>query len=341
MPLNSTFAPPDAYRPLIAEIQRLKLEKGAIILAHNYQRSEIFEVADFIGDSLGLCQEAQKTHARLIVFSGVYFMAESAAILNPGKKVVIPDPESGCAMSDMITAESLRSFKRNHPGVPVVMYVNSTADVKAESDICCTSSNAVEVVRSLPDKRVIMAPDKNLAAYVAKRVPEKEIIAWDGYCPIHERLTLDYVLQSRARHPNAKLVAHPECPPEVIAAADYCCSTSKMIEVCSQDPAEEFVLMTECGMLQRLKKALPHKRFYTLCSLCFDMKKNTLEKIRDSLLYEVHEVIVPEPVRLAAARAFERMFAISHTANPPMPTPAWAGDLAKPPTYSSLPVIAS
>jgi quinolinate synthase len=304
---------PSEYLPLIAEIKELKKAKNAIILAHNYQRPEIFEVADFIGDSLSLCQKAKSTNASLIVFSGVHFMAESAAILNPDKKVVIPDPESGCAMSDMITADKLREFKEDYPGVPVVTYVNSTADVKAESDILCTSSNVVDVVRSLPDKRIIMTPDKNLAAYAQRKLPEKEIIPWDGYCPIHERLTIDYLSQARERHPEAKLIAHPECPPEVIDEADYCCSTSKMIEVCETDPAQEFVLMTECGMLKRLQKALPHKTFYTLCSMCFDMKKNTLEKIHESLLEEVHEVVVPEGVRVEAGRAFDRMFAVSES----------------------------
>lgn len=297
-------------REWIERINTLKRAKNAIILVHNYQRPEIFEVANFIGDSLGLCQQARQTDADLIVFSGVYFMAESAAILNPGKKVVIPDPESGCAMSDMITPESLRAMKARYPGVPVVTYVNSTAAVKAESDICCTSSNVLDVVASLPDQRIIMAPDRNLAAYVAKQIPDKDILAWDGYCPIHDRLTLEYVEQSRKAHPDAKLIAHPECPEDVIQAADYCCSTSKMIEVCTNDPSEEFVLMTECGMLNRLKKALPSKRFYTLCSLCFDMKKNTLEKIHESLSEEVHEVVIPEAIRSRAYRAFQRMFEV-------------------------------
>ncbi|MDP2624998.1 MAG: quinolinate synthase NadA, partial [Candidatus Peregrinibacteria bacterium] len=301
---------PEEYWPLIEKINRLKQEKNAIILAHNYQRPEIFEVADFIGDSLSLCQQARDTNAEIIVFSGVYFMAESAAILNPDKKVVIPDPESGCAMSDMITADGLREFKAKYPGVPVVTYVNSTAEVKAESDICCTSSNAVEIVQSLPDKRVIMAPDKNLAAYVAKQVPDKEIIAWDGYCPIHQRLTVDYVKQSRERHPNAKFIAHPECPPDVIEEADYCCSTSKMIEICTEDPAEEFVLMTECGMIKRLQKALPNKKFYTLCSMCFDMKKNTLESILKALQNESPVVTVEAKTAALAKKAFDRMFVV-------------------------------
>lgn len=295
---------------LISEIKQLKRQKKAIILAHNYQRSEIFEVADFVGDSLGLCQEARKTDARLIVFSGVYFMAESAAILNPDKKVVIPDPESGCAMADMIDVEGLRAFKKKHPGVPVVMYINSTAEIKAESDILCTSSNAVEVVASLPDKRIICAPDKNLAAFIQSKLPDKEIIPWDGYCPIHQRLNLDYVKQARERHPGAKLIAHPECPLEVSKAADYCLSTSKMIDAVKNDPATEFIVMTECGMIKRLQSVFPDKKFYTLCSLCFDMKKNTLEKIRDCLVTEEPMVTIPKNIRKGALRAFERMFNI-------------------------------
>lgn len=306
------------YQPLIHEINALKKKKKAIILVHNYQRPEIFDVADFIGDSLGLCQEARQTDAELIVFSGVYFMAESAAILNPTRKVVIPDPESGCAMSDMITAESLRAMKLKYPGVPVVTYVNSTAEVKAESTVCCTSSNAVDIVRALPEERIIMAPDRNLAAFVARRVPNKTILAWNGYCPIHQRLTLDYLNESRLRHPHAKFIAHPECPEDVIQASDYCVSTSKMIEICSNDPSDEFVLLTECGMLNRLKAALPHKNFYTLCSMCFDMKKNTLEKIYTALKTEQPEVVVPPEIQVKASQAFERMFTLmkSITASP-------------------------
>lgn len=311
----------DENRDWIDKINVLKREKNAIILVHNYQRPEIFEVADFMGDSLGLCQQARDTEARLIVFSGVYFMAESAAILNPDKKVVIPDPESGCAMSDMITADGLRAMKAKYPGIPVVTYVNSTAEVKAESDICCTSSNAVQIVESLSSPTVIMAPDRNLAAYVSKFLPDKEILAWDGYCPIHERLTADYVAQARLKHPGAKLIAHPECPEDVIALSDYCCSTSQMIEICTSDPAEEFVLMTECGMLNRLKKALPHKKFYTLCSMCFDMKKNTLEKIYDSLVTEQSEIVIPEEIRARAFVAFDRMFQITKVSPPSRPIP--------------------
>ncbi len=293
---------------LVDQIQQLKQEKNAIILAHNYQRSEIFEVADFIGDSLGLCQEARETDADIIVFSGVHFMAESAAILNPDKKVLIPDPDSGCAMADMITVEKLRAMKDEYPDVPVVMYVNSTAEIKAESTICCTSANAVKIVQSLSDDRVIFGPDRNLAAFVQKQAPDKEIIPYDGYCPIHQRLTLDYVKQARKRHPDAKLIAHPECPIEVSDAADYTLSTSQMVEVCKEDDAKEFVILTECGMIKRLQREMPDKKFYTLCSLCFDMKKNTLEKILESLEKGVHEVTVKPVIQQKALQAFERMF---------------------------------
>ncbi|MBT5016639.1 quinolinate synthase NadA [Candidatus Peregrinibacteria bacterium] len=295
---------------LVAEISRLKQEKNAIILSHNYQRTEIFEVADFIGDSLGLCQEAKTTKADLIVFSGVHFMAESAAILNPDKKVVIPDPEAGCAMADMIDVEGLLAMKAKYPGVPVVMYVNSTAEIKAESDVLCTSANAVKVVQSLSEKRVICAPDKNLADFIQSKIPDKEIIPWDGYCPIHQRLNLDYVKQARKRHPKAKIIAHPECPLEVSEAADYCLSTSKMVEAVKNDPAKEFIVMTECGMIKRLQKVFPDRKFYTLCSMCFDMKKNTLEKIRDCLVNEKPVVSVDPAVSGKALQAFERMFNI-------------------------------
>lgn len=293
---------------LIQKIQELKRSKNAILLAHNYQRPEIFEVADFIGDSLGLCQQARDTDADTIVFAGVHFMAESAAILNPDKTVLIPDPESGCAMADMITVEDLEAMKAEHPGVPVVMYVNSTAEIKAASTICCTSANASAVVKSLPDEEVIFGPDRNLAAYVQKQVPDKEIIAWDGYCPIHERLTLDYVNQARERHPKAKLIAHPECPIEVTDAVDLCLSTSQMLAACQNEDADEFVILTECGMIKRLQRELPTKKFYTMCSLCVDMKKNTLEKIVESLEKGVHEVTVPEETRKKAFKALERMF---------------------------------
>lgn len=302
---------------LIGEIQRLKSEKQAVILCHNYQRPEVFDVADFIGDSLELCRKAQSAGAqhgqktRMIVFSGVYFMAESAAILNPGMKVVIPNKDAGCAMSDMITAQSLRERKKMYPDAAVVCYVNSTAAVKAESDVCCTSSNAVQVVRALPNKQILFVPDKNLAAFVARHVKDKEIIPWEGYCPIHERLSKDYLVKAKKNHPNAMIIAHPECTDEVRDAADFVVSTSGMMKIAQESTATEFICTTECGMIQRMKKEIPNKKFYTVCSVCFDMKKNTLELIRDALLYEKNEVKIPADIQVRALAAFNRMFEIT------------------------------
>lgn len=296
---------------LIQKIKLLKEQKKAVILCHNYQRPEIYEVADFVGDSLELCRMARTVQPRLIVFSGVYFMAESAAVLNPETKVVIPSRDAGCALSDMITAEALRKAKANYPDAAVVCYVNSTAEVKAESDVCCTSANAVKIVRSLQSRRILFVPDKNLASFIAKQVPEKEIIPWEGYCPIHERLSPEYLLKAKKAHPQAKIIAHPECTEEVRAVADYVVSTSGMMKIAEQDASQEFICTTECGMIQRMKKEMPQKKFYTVCSVCFDMKKNTLELIEESLRFERHEVVVPPEIRVRAAKAFERMFDIT------------------------------
>ena len=295
-------------KKLINRIRRLKKEKNAIILCHNYQRPEIYEVADFIGDSLELCRKAASVSAKIIVFSGVYFMAESAAVLNPGVKVLIPDRSAGCALSDMVTVEALQKEKKKYPDAAVVCYVNSSAEVKAESDVCCTSSNAVEIVSALPNKKILFIPDKNLAHFVAKQVPKKKIIPWDGYCPIHERLTVEYIIEAKKQKPHAKVIAHPECPKDVLEIADYVTSTSGMLRVARESDAGEFICTTECGMVQRLSRALPHKKFYTVCSVCFDMKKNTLELIEESLVKEQYEVKVPSGVALGARRAFEKMF---------------------------------
>lgn len=297
-------------KALIAHIKKLKKKKNAVILAHNYQRPEIHKIADFTGDSLGLCLKAQRADCRLIVFCGVYFMAESAKILNPKKKVIVPDKNAGCALSDMITIEALREMKSKFPDAGVVCYINSRADVKAESDIICTSSNAVAVVRSMSQKQIILVPDKNLAKFIARQVPEKKIIPWEGYCPIHQNLSPEYIKQALKGHPEAKVIVHPECVTSVIEAADYCVSTSKMIEAAEKDPAKEFLVVTECGMIDNLQKALPKKKFFTVCSICFDMKKNTLEKVEQSLIDEEFVVEVPEPIRLKAYNAFERMFKV-------------------------------
>ncbi len=298
-------------RALIERIRQLKVQKQAIILCHNYQRPEIFEVADFIGDSLELCRKAQTVPSRLIVFCGVYFMAESAAVLNPLSKVIIPDPQAGCALSDMITEKALAERKKLYPDCAVVCYVNSTAAVKALSDVCCTSQNAVAITRALPNKQILFVPDKNLANFVALQVPEKEIIPWEGYCPIHERLTPEYLLKAKAMKPGAKIIAHPECTAEVRAIADYVVSTSGMLKIARESDATEFICTTECGMVQRLKKELPHKQFYTVCSVCFDMKKITLEKIIDSLETEQTVVSVPKETAIKAKAALDRMLELA------------------------------
>lgn len=278
------------------------------MLCHNYQRPEIYEVADFIGDSLELCRKAQTADAHLIVFAGVYFMAESAAILNPGMKVLIPDKNAGCALADMVTVDALKAKKLEYPGAAVVCYVNSSAEVKAESDICCTSSNAAQIVKSLPQKQILFIPDKNLAGFVAKQVPEKEIIAWEGFCPIHERLSPEYLLEAKKNHPNAKIVAHPECVEKVRRIADYVVSTSGMVKIAKESDATEFICTTECGMLQKIAREVPGKKFFTVCSVCFGMKRITLEKIEQALIHEKYEVKIPENVRKKAFLAFDRMF---------------------------------
>lgn len=286
----------------------MKKEKNAIILAHNYQRPEIYEIADFIGDSLGLCKAAKKTSADLIVFCGVMFMAESAAILNPTKKVIIPTPDAGCAMADMVNAYKLNEFKKKHPDAAVVAYINSTAEVKALADVCCTSSNAAKVVKSLPNKKIIFVPDKNLALYVASQVPEKEIIPWQGYCPVHNFVNKEYLDEVKKEHPGAKVIAHPESKPEILACADYVSSTNNMIECAKKDPASEFFVLTECGMIERLNQEVAGKKFYGVCNMCFDMKKNTLELVLRSLETEKTVVKVDKRVSDKARKAFEKMF---------------------------------
>jgi quinolinate synthase len=299
------------HKKLVKQIKDLKAEKNAIILVHNYQRPEIYDVADFIGDSLGLCQEAKKTNADLIVFCGVHFMAESAAILNPDKKVVVPFIDAGCAMADMVEVNELRKFKLKHPGAAVVTYVNSTAAVKAVSDVLVTSSNAVDVVRALDSQKIIFVPDKNLAAYVATHVPEKEIIAWEGYCPVHHFVNKEYLIEVRKENPGAKIIAHPESKAEVLEEADYVSSTSGMIDAARRDGGKDFFVLTECGMTERLKTALPGKNFKGLCNMCFDMKKNTLESVYDSLFNEKLVVRVDKSIADKARIAFDRMFELT------------------------------
>ncbi len=292
------------------EIQRLKKEKNAVILVHNYQRPEIHEIADFIGDSLGLSIEAAKTKADVIVFCGVYFMAETAKILSPEKTVIIPDKSAGCPMADMITADQLRALKAEHPGAKVLCYVNTTADVKAECDLCCTSANAVrmagEVLRD--EKEIIFVPDQYLAAFTEKQTG-RQFIKWKGFCPVHAAILPEHIREQRKLHPEADVIVHPECTPAVIAAADQALSTEGMTRYVKQSLKKEFIIGTEVGIIYRLEKENPGKRFYPASerAVCPNMKLTTLEKILWALQDMQHEVNVPEDIRAKAKACIERM----------------------------------
>jgi quinolinate synthase len=300
-----------AHTELIQEIRQLAAERDALILAHNYQRDEIQALADVCGDSLGLSQEAARTEKQVIVFCGVHFMAESAAILAPEKTVLLPRPDAGCPMADMITADGVRLMRAQHPGAPVVTYVNSSAAVKAESDICCTSANAVRVVNSLPAAEVILTPDRNLGRYIARHT-SKRCHLWDGYCPTHERLTVADVRQAQADYPDALFVAHPECPPEVLDLADHICSTSGMYSYAHQSPAKRFIVGTEAGILYRLRLENPDKEFIlpTTRLICPNMKLTSLEDVRTALLTMSPRITVPAAIRERARLTLDRMLAV-------------------------------
>jgi quinolinate synthase len=294
------------------QIKDLAAERNALLMAHNYQRDEVQEIADITGDSLALSMEAAKTDKDVIVFCGVHFMAESAAILAPEKTVLLPREDAGCPMADMVTAEQLREFKAQHPGATVVTYVNSSAAVKAESDICCTSSNAVNVARSLDSDKLLMVPDRNLGRYIAKHVPEKECICWEGYCPTHDRLKVEEIEQAKKDHPGAPVVAHPECTPEILALADHICSTSGMYEYASTNPAKKFIIATEMGILWRLKKENPEKEFIlpSRSLICPNMKLTSLEDILKCLQIMEPQITVDETTREKAKLTLDRMLAV-------------------------------
>lgn len=297
---------------LAAEARRLKAERRALILAHFYQRPEIQDLADFVGDSLGLSQQAAGADNDLIVFCGVHFMAESAAILSPQKTVILPEPKAGCPMADMVTPEALREMKARHPGVPVVAYVNTSAAVKAESDICCTSRNAVRVVETLASDTVIFIPDKNLAHYVQTQT-RKKIIAWPGFCPTHNRIKAEDVRQMKESHPGAPVVVHPEADPAVIELADKVFSTEGMRRFVRESPATEFIIGTEMGILHALQKDRPDASFYFPSGdeqICPNMKSTTLRKLVLALERGEPRITVPEDVRLRAKRALDRMLAV-------------------------------
>lgn len=296
---------------MIDEILALKKEHNAVILAHNYQVPEVQDIADLIGDSLELSRAAARLDADVIIFCGVDFMAETAAILSPQKKVVLPAKDAWCPMAHMITPEQLQEMKALYPDAATVCYVNSTAEVKAESDVCCTSANGVQVVNSLEQDRVIFVPDRNLASYVS-RFTKKQIIPWNGYCYVHDRFTPDEIRAARELHPNAEVLVHPECRPEVIDAADYVFSTSGMGRHARTSEAREFVIGTELGMIYRLKKDNPLKEFYPLSNkaVCQNMKKTSVDKVLRALQTLEPRVTVPPEIASRARGSIERMLAV-------------------------------
>jgi quinolinate synthase len=298
------------HAPYIEAINRLKREKNAVILAHNYQTPEIYHcVADIVGDSLQLAYEATRTQADIIIMAGVYFMAETAKLLNPTKKVLIPDERAGCSLAASLTGADVRLIRQKYPGVPVATYVNSTADVKAESDICITSSNAVRVVESLNAPRVICLPDEYLANYIAKNT-KVEIITWKGHCEVHERFTAQEMKDFRKAWPDAVILAHPECPPDVLNEADFVGSTSKMSRYVQEKKPKRVVMVTECSMSDNVAVENPDVEFVRPCNLCPHMKRITLEKIYECLQGGGHEVTIPPEIAAPARRAVERMLEV-------------------------------
>jgi len=308
MPHNTLFDDTDAVK---SHILSLKKEKKAVILAHNYQLGEVQDIADFTGDSLELSQQAAQTDAEVIVFCGVHFMAEIACILSPKKTVLLPDRNAGCPMANMITATGLKKKKAELPNATVVCYVNTTADVKAESDICCTSANAVKVVASLPDRQILFVPDQYLGHYVSTKL-DKEFILWPGYCPTHAGILPEHIIRLKEEYPQAKAVVHPECRPEVIQIADEVLSTGGMCRYASRDDVSQLIVGTEIGILYRLRKENPDKKFIPVSeqAICVDMKLINLRKVLRSLEEMAPVVNVPEEIRLRAKKAVDRMLEV-------------------------------
>ena len=313
--------PVDASLDLFEEIKILKKEKNAIILAHYYQDSDIQEIADFIGDSLGLARKAEQTKAEMIVFAGVHFMAETAKILNPTRKVVIPDLLAGCSLSDSCPPALFKKFKEKHPDHQVVSYINCSAEIKALSDVICTSSNAVSIVNSFAaDQPLIFAPDKNLGRYVNKKT-NRNMLLWDGACMVHEIFSLEKITKLKNRNPKAKIIAHPECEDDVLQISDMIGSTTELLKYSQQDAATEFIVATEAGILHQMIKASPQKKFIAAppnnncaCNECPHMKRNTLEKIYNCMKYELPSIEMEEGLRLAAKKPIDKMLAISKAA---------------------------
>lgn len=298
---------------LTKEILSLKKEKNAVILAHCYQNIEIDEVADYVGDSLYLSQMAAKTDADIIVFAGVYFMAETAKILSPNKKVLLPRKESGCNMADMINLQQLREFKAKNPDIPTVCYVNSTAEVKSECDICCTSSNAVKIVESLGVNKVLFAPDTYLGKWVESQLKDVKVITYPGFCPTHLRITPEDIAHQKQKYPNALVLAHPECHQEVTKLADYVGSTTGIMKFAKENNEKQFIIVTEIGVVDRLKRDCPEKEFILVSdkAICHNMKWNHLEDIYNSLKYEQYEINVNEEISKKAINCINKMLEVS------------------------------
>lgn len=302
----------------IERIQELKKQKGAVILAHYYTSAEVQAVADFLGDSLALSVKAKELDAPIILFAGVNFMAETAKVLCPGKKVLIPVPEAGCSLAESCDAAEFAEFKKNYPGHLVVSYVNTSVGVKAHTDICCTSTNALKVVQSIPaEQPIIFGPDRNLGGYIKKLTGRDNMVIWNGACHVHEKFSFDKIAELKAQHPEAKTVVHPECPAAIVELADYTGSTAGILEYCGQSDAQEFIVVTESGILVEMEKRFPDKNFIpapavheATCNECQYMKMITLENILSCLENESPEVILDEKVRQAAERAIENMVAV-------------------------------
>lgn len=295
---------------LAEQINKLKKEKNAVILVHNYQRPEIYKVADFIGDSLELSRKAAETNADIIVFCGVRFMAETAKILNPDKIVLLPNAAAGCSLADMATVEEVEKMRKQYPDAAVVSYVNTNADVKAVSDICCTSANAVKVVNSLPQDEIIFLPDKNLGRYVQSK-SKKKIHLWEGFCAVHQDLDGGTLRHFKKEHPAAKIIAHPECRTDVLDVADYVCGTGGMAKFAREDTAGDYVVVTECGMANKLREDVPGKNFYSFCNFCSYMKATTLPMVAQSLYCEKHKINLPDEIINKAKKSIVRMLEVA------------------------------
>lgn len=308
----------DPQLDLFDEIKRMKKEKNAVLLAHYYQESEIQDVADFIGDSLGLAQEAERTKAEIIVFAGVHFMAETAKILNPGKKVLLPDLKAGCSLADSAPADLFRAFKAKHPDHVVISYINCSAEIKALSDIICTSSNAEKIIDSLPsNQKIIFAPDKNLGAWLIKKTG-RDMVLWNGACMVHEIFSLEKITKLKIRHPMAKLIAHPECEEPVLRIAEFIGSTTALLKFTQRDPSNEYIVATETGIIHQMQLSSPGKVFIPAppdngcaCNDCPHMKLNTLEKLYICMKFEAPEIIMDSALQIAAKRPIEKMLEIS------------------------------